>query len=155
MWLYFWVSVLRGLYVWLHRLTAAFDFSLFITIINYKSYVCISIGPESDHWECLSVTDSLTDSLTHSCLVNFCSDLEHKVWSRFWSWSSARFEAGQFCWIFVRILKLDLVKNLKLMFYGKADVWLRFWSWCLVEILKMFDQDLCKNLWYDLKKLLW
>ena len=22
------------------------------------------IGPESDHWECLSVTDSLTDSLT-------------------------------------------------------------------------------------------
>ena len=28
------------------------------------------IGPESDHWECLSVTDSLTDSLTHSCLVN-------------------------------------------------------------------------------------
>ena len=24
------------------------------------------IGPESDHWECLSVTDSLT----HSCLVN-------------------------------------------------------------------------------------
>ena len=23
-----------------------------------------------DHWECLSVTDSLTHSLTHSCLVN-------------------------------------------------------------------------------------
>ena len=28
------------------------------------------IGPESDHWECLSLTHSLTDSLTHSCLVN-------------------------------------------------------------------------------------
>ena len=28
------------------------------------------IGPESDHWECLSLTDSLTHSLTHSCLVN-------------------------------------------------------------------------------------
>ena len=26
----------------------------------------IIIGPESDHWECLS----LTNSLTHSCLVN-------------------------------------------------------------------------------------
>ena len=26
----------------------------------------IVIGPKSDHWECLSVTDSLT----HSCLVN-------------------------------------------------------------------------------------
>ena len=34
----------------------------------------IFIGPESDHWECLSVThsltDSLTDSLPNSCLVN-------------------------------------------------------------------------------------
>ena len=28
--------------------------------------VCIFIGPESDHWECLSQTNSLT----HSCLVN-------------------------------------------------------------------------------------
>ena len=32
------------------------------------------IGPQSDHWECLSLTDSLpnwlTHSLTHSCLVN-------------------------------------------------------------------------------------
>ena len=30
----------------------------------------ISIGPESDHWQCLSLTDSLTDSLIHSRLVN-------------------------------------------------------------------------------------
>ena len=44
------------------------------------------------------------------------------------------------------ILKPGLVKILKLKIYGEADVWLRFWSWCLVEILKMFDQDLCKNL---------
>ena len=33
------------------------------------------IGPESDHWQCLSLTDllsdSLTDSLTHCRLVNF------------------------------------------------------------------------------------
>ena len=29
-------------------------------------------------------------------------------------------------------------------------------GWCLVEILKMkCDQDLCLNLWYDSKKLLW
>ena len=76
----------------------------------------------------------------------------------------ARFEAGVrpvfFCWCFVKILKLslseELVKILKLKFYGEADVWLRFWSWCLVEILKKkFDQDLCLNLWYDPKKLLW
>ena len=31
----------------------------------------IFIGPESDHWLCLSLTDdSLTHSLTNSCLVN-------------------------------------------------------------------------------------
>ena len=30
----------------------------------------IFIGPESDHWQCLSVTDSLTHSLTHCRLVN-------------------------------------------------------------------------------------
>ena len=28
------------------------------------------IGPESDHWECLSLTHSLTHSLTDCCLVN-------------------------------------------------------------------------------------
>ena len=34
---------------------------------NIKSYNnSIFIGPESDHWECLSVTNSLTDC----CLVN-------------------------------------------------------------------------------------
>ena len=39
------------------------------------------IGPESDHWECLSVTNSLTDS----CLVNLidvilaCEDANSKL----------------------------------------------------------------------------
>ena len=39
------------------------------------------IGPESDHWECLSVTNSLTDS----CLVNLidvtlaCEDAYSKL----------------------------------------------------------------------------
>ena len=28
------------------------------------------IGPESDHWLCLSLTPYLTHSLTHCCLVN-------------------------------------------------------------------------------------
>ena len=45
----------------------------------------IFIGPESDHWECLSVTDSLTNSLTHSRLVNLfdvtlaCEDANSKL----------------------------------------------------------------------------
>ena len=43
------------------------------------------IGPESDNWECLSVTNSLTDSLTDSCLVNLidvtlaCEDAYSKL----------------------------------------------------------------------------
>ena len=41
----------------------------------------VFIGPESDHWECLS----LTNSLTHSCLVNLidvtlaCEDANSKL----------------------------------------------------------------------------
>ena len=59
----------------------------------------------------------------------FRQDFEAKVWSLFCYWGLV--VVMKFCW--------------------NADVWLRFWSWCLVEFLKMFDQDLCKNLWYDLK----
>ena len=45
----------------------------------------IIIGPESDHWQCLSVTHSLTNSLTDSCLVNLidvtlaCEDTNSKL----------------------------------------------------------------------------
>ena len=35
-----------------------------------KRYRSLFIGPESDHCSPLSLTDSLTNSLTHSCLVN-------------------------------------------------------------------------------------
>ena len=43
------------------------------------------IGAESDHWECLSLPDSLTDSLTDCCLVNLidvtlaCEDANSKL----------------------------------------------------------------------------
>ena len=63
---------------------------------------------------------------------NFCSDFKHKVWSRYWSWSSGK------------IFKLEFGQ------YFAADVLQRLWSWILVEILKMkFNQDLGLNLWYD------
>ena len=69
-------------------------------------------------------------------------DFEVEVQAGFWSWN------------LFSILPLGLVKILNFKFIGDADVWLR--SWFLVEILKMkFDQDLCLNLWYDLRKLLW
>ena len=51
--------------------------------------------------------------------LKFCSDFEHKVWSRFWIWSSGE------------ILKLKLGQ------YFAADVWSRLWSWILVKILKL------------------
>ena len=43
------------------------------------------IGPESDHWECLSLTDSLTNSLPNCRLVNLidvtlaCEDANSKL----------------------------------------------------------------------------
>ena len=37
---------------------------------TFQNIGCLFIGPESDHWLCLSVTPSLTHSLTHCCLVN-------------------------------------------------------------------------------------
>ena len=94
---------------------------------------------------------------------NFCSDFQHKVSSRFWSWSSGRIlklEFGQYFaadvlqrlwrWILVKMLKQGLVNILNFKFSRGGDVWCGFWSKCLVEILKMkFEQDLCLNLWYD------
>ena len=58
---------------------------IIIMTVIMKSFVNIFIGPESDHWECLSLTDSLTDSLTESCLVNLidvtlaCEDANSKL----------------------------------------------------------------------------
>ena len=57
--------------------------SMIITKCICRAF-CVSmffIGPESDHWECLS----LTGSLTHSCLVNLidltlvCEDNYSKI----------------------------------------------------------------------------
>ena len=71
--------------------------------------------------------------------VNFCSEFEHKAWSRSWSWSSGK------------ILSWSLVSILLLMFCRgyELESWSRFeiWSWWLVDIMKMkFDHDLCLNL---------
>ena len=77
--------------------------------------------------------------------LNFCSDFEHKVWSRFWSWS------------FVKVMKFNLGQDsearfgliLKLTFYGEADVWFRFevdawsrfWWWNLIKICVICDMN--------------
>ena len=90
--------------------------------------------------------------LTKASFRIFRQDFEAGVWLSFC------------CWYFEEVMKLNLGRNtyarflvniLNFKFSLDADVWLRFWSWFLVEIMKIkFDQDLCKNLWYDLKKLL-
>ena len=81
--------------------------------------------------------------------LNFCSDFEQKVLSRFLNWSSGE------------ILKLKFGR------YFAADFWLRLQSWILAKILELdllkilslsllkflklkFNQDLYKNLWYEL-----
>ena len=74
--------------------------------------------------------------------INFCSYVEHKVKSRFWSWIlgeifelnfGQRFAADVllrlWSWILVEIQKLGLVKILKSKFNGQdADVWSICWS---------------------------
>ena len=50
--------------------------------------------------------------------LNFCSDFEHKVWSRFWT----RF------WI------LSLVEMLMFGWNFEVDAWSRFWRWNLIKI---------------------
>ena len=91
-------------------------------------------------------------------VLRFVQDFDVEVQARFWSWSLVII----CCWCLVVAVKFilgrdsgfGLVKIFKFKFCRNGDVWLKFWSWCKVEILKMFDQDLCLNLWYDPKKFL-
>ena len=96
----------------------------------------IFIGPESDHCLPLSLTDWLTDSLTHSCLVNFidvalaCEDANSKLVD------------------VVIVADDDLVGNnllqiWKLRFGQKAKLLFRIWAQGLIKILKFnFRQGL-------------
>ena len=100
---------------------------------------------------------------------NFCSDFQHKVSSRFWSWSSGRIlklEFGQYFaadvlqrlwrWILVKMLKQGLVNILNFKFSRDADVgwyrdfevgaWSIFWILSLVEMV-MFGWDFEVNAW--------
>ena len=100
---------------------------------------CFFIGPESDHWLCLSVTHSLTDWLTHCRLVNLidvtlaCEDGNSKLVE------------------VVTVANVDdedrvgnnLLQIWKLRFGHKAKLLFRLWAQGLVKILKLkFRQDL-------------
>ena len=112
-------------------------------VLNIFIISCLFIGPESDHWECLSLTHSLTDWLTDSCLVNLidvtlaCEDDNSKlvevvtvahvdnenvlttVWCRFGRWFGHK------------------VKFLFRLWAQGFKVWSRFWSSCSGKILKL------------------
>ena len=74
--------------------------------------------------------------------LNFCSDFEHKVWSRFWSWSSGKI----WSWSLVSILLLMFCRG------NEVESWSRFWSqvwsisWILslLEILMFADVEILK-----------
>ena len=84
--------------------------------------------------------------------LNFCSDFKHKVWSRFWSWSSGEILKLNFCqyfdadfllklwsWIMVKIWKPALVNFLNFKFSRdgwdfEVGAWSRFWKWKLIKI---------------------
>ena len=71
------------------------------------------------YWPNFSFKISTFTSCGDLTVTQLFSDFEHKVWSRFWSWSSGE------------ILKLKFGR------YFAADVWLTLRSWILVKILKL------------------
>ena len=69
--------------------------------------------------------------------LNFCSDLEHKVWSRFWNWSSGmicmvkRFPTLEKSWLSCRHwLPLSLTDSLTHTFHGctSSSLWALAWK---------------------------
>ena len=64
---------------WPKLLTAARLCNVSKVHLDFRHEQIIFIGPESDHWLCLSVTLSLTHSLTDSLLF---SKLDGLVWSQ-------------------------------------------------------------------------
>ena len=159
------VSLSSGIDTFFGNYLAWDDIRILLYDLESFHSILIFIGPESDHWLCLSLTHWLTDSLTNSCLVNlidvslacedansklvevvtvadvdnedrvgisllqiwgwgldiklnFCSDFEHKVWSRVWSWSSSE----------ILNLKYGQYFASEAWWGYEVDVWSRFWS---------------------------
>ena len=73
-------SIYRTKEIWLGRQSEAY-----YTSVCLRSYISVCsidlfIGPESDHWLCLSVTNSLTDSLTDSVTFSKLDWCNPGVW---------------------------------------------------------------------------
>ena len=118
----------------------------------------IIIGPESDHWLCLSLTNWLTDWLTHSCLVNLidvtltCEDANSELVDVVTVAdvdAQKRVEDS-----LLQIWRLKFGHKIKFLSRLWAFiVWSRFWSWSSGEILKLkFSQYFAADPWLRLYK---
>ena len=130
-------------------------------IIRKRSQI-LFIGPESDHWECLSLTDSLTHSLTNSLLfskLDWCNP-------GMWRWQLKLVEVVTVAHVddkkrvdnsLVQIWKVKFGLKVKFLFrlwVQGFKVWSRFWSWCSGKILKLkFGHYFATDTWGVVMKL--
>ena len=89
--------------------------------------------------------------------LNFCSDIEHKVWSRFWSWSSGKiwswslinFFLLMFCRGYVEP-KLNLGRDSEARFGQDFEAIVLWRGWCLVV-----EVDAWSKFWNLIKICVW
>ena len=94
----------------------------------------ISIGPECDHWQCLSLTDSLTHWLTHSL-----TPVKKLDWCDPGVWRCQL----KTCWGLLLLLML-------MMRIVLATVWCILGSWSLVikpNFCSDFEHKVCSRFW--------
>ena len=127
------------------------------------------IGPESDHWQCLSLTNWLTDSLTDCCLLNLfdvtlaCEDAnsklievvnvddEDRVGNNLLQRWELRF--GHKAKLLFRLLTFDFWDNLFLFFllfnlrWAQLYVSLVAHTYCLIGKVKTLSESRLMNFW--------
>ena len=93
----------------------------------------------------------------------FCSDFEHKVWSRIWSWSSGEILNTEVwsvfcCWCIVEVMKFNLDRDTEGRFGQDFETYVLWSGWFFVEILKlMLDRDSEDEIWsrFVFKLVIW
>ena len=96
----------------------------------YLSNYVIFIGPKSDHWECLSLTHSLTNYLLSSNL-DWCDP-------GMWRWQLKLVEV-------IRVAHVDDKKRLcfvEMLIFGwdfEVGAWSRFWRWLIKTCVRTCD----------------
>ena len=120
------------------------DCPIFALSVGRLASPLFFIGPESDHWECLSLTHWLTDSLTPCCLVNLidmtlaCEDDNSKLVEVVTVTHVDDDKRADNSLVQIGKVKFGLkVKFLFKLWAQGFKVWSRFWSWHSGKILKL------------------